>query len=289
MELKAYNLTFLGKTEKERELDFCIHGKVSFIIDGVELSDDTDWCVSASAFRFLHSLFENHFMGAEEFMIPHCGHFMVPSSDRKTVVIMGCNLGIDFNIIHEGDLIKVQTENNEEYSVSFNDYRNAVLAYADQITDFYKSNPPRKINDAFDKDVFGLFVADWNSLYSKAKENNGNSTFCAISFKDYDCCTENDICGVGVDGISLKSFDFINFRECAYNFRQTEGGNGNCVGERDITDLSFTFYTSPKPIMIKFLEKNKIHELLSKNNTQKRFMNFQKQIIDLGYTTRDLS
>ncbi len=30
MELKAYNLTFLGKTEKERELDFCIHGKVDW-------------------------------------------------------------------------------------------------------------------------------------------------------------------------------------------------------------------------------------------------------------------
>lgn len=175
MELKAYNLSFLGETEKERERDYCIHGSVSFIIDGVELSDDTDWCVSASAFRFLHSLFENHFMGSEQFLIPHCGHYMVPSSDGKTVEIYGCNLGIDFNIIHDGDLIKVQTEDKKEYSVSFDDYRDAVLSYADQITDFYRSNPPRRLDDAFDKEVFSLFVSNWNSLYSKAKVPNNDS------------------------------------------------------------------------------------------------------------------
>ena len=263
---------------------------MSFIIDGVELSDDNTWCVSASAFRFLQSLFENHFMGSEKFLIPHCGHFMVPSSDRKTVEIFGCDSGIDFNIIHDGNLIKVQTEDKKEYSVSFDNYRDAVLTYADQITDFCRSNPPREIDDAFDKDMLSIFESSWNSLYSKAKEHPiENDAFCAISFEDYDCCTENDILGVGANGISLKSFDFINFRECAYNFKQTEGGSGKCVGERDITDLSFTFYTSPKPIMIKFLEKSKIHEFLSKNNAKKRFMHFQKQIIDLGYTTWDLS
>lgn len=124
------------------------------------------------------------------------------------------------------------------------------------------------------------------SMDSKAKTDIIDNS---IYFEDYNRCSENDILGVDANGIALKSFDFINFRECAYNFKQIEGGSGNCVGDIDITDLSITFYTFPKPIMIKFLKASKIHELLTKNNAVKRFMSFQKQIIDLGYTTRDFS
>ena len=126
-------------------------------------------------------------------------------------------------------------------------------------------------------------------LCKRVHEEFGGASFSNISFNRYDCCTENDIVEVSSEGIYLKTYGFIDFKECTTNFLQIEGGKGNGVGERDITDLSFTFYTSPRPIMIKFLEKSKLYEFLSKNNSRKRFMIFQKQINDLGYTTWDLS
>jgi len=254
------------------------------------LSDDTEWCVSASVYRFLHTLFENHFMGAEEFLIPCCGHTMIPSEDKMSVSIIGCNNGIDFNIIHEEENIAIITANNAEYRIPFADYKNAVISFAKQVMDFYKSNPPREFEDNFDKDGYSAFVTEWYSLYDKAVALSDDiPKVKAITFEDYDCCTENEIMGISKEGISLKSFQFINFKECAYNFKQTEGGSGKCVGEREIADLSFTFYTSPKPIMIKFIEKSRFIEFISKKNTISRFHKLQKEIVDYGYSTWDMT
>lgn len=290
MVLYAQDMFFRGATEKEKTYDCCIHGKVIFKIGESLLSDEKEWCVSASAYRFLHTLFENHFMGAEDFLIPCCGHTMIPSEDQDSVNIIGCNNGIDFNIIHKQENIIIVTADNTEYQVPFADYKNAVISFAKQVMDFYKSNPPREFEDDFDKDGYSSFVTEWYALYDKAVAlTNDIPKINVITFEDYDCCSENDIMGISKEGISLNSFRFVNFKECAYNFKQTEGGSGKCVGEREITDLSFTFYTSPKPIVIKFIEKNKIIEFISKENTISRFHKLQKQILEYGYSTRDMS
>ncbi len=108
-----------------------------------------------------------------------------------------------------------------------------------------------------------------------------------FTFGDYNACTEQEIVSITPEGISLKTFGFISFQECACNYQQAEGGSGHCVGERGI--LSFTFYTSPKPVMIKFIPKNRFLELIAKENTLTRFHNLQKQLLYYGYTTRDIS
>lgn len=290
MELYAQDMFFRGDTKKEQAYDCCIHGKVIFKIGDKLLSDDTVWCVSASAYRFLHTLFENHFMGAEDFLIPCCGQTMISSEDETSVIIFGCSNGIDFDIIHKQENIVIVTADNTEYLVPFAEYKNAVLSFAKQVMNFYKSNPPREFEDDFDKDGYRAFVTEWYSLYDKAVAlTNGIPQINPITFEDYDACTENEIMGINKEGISLQPFRFINFKECAYNFKQTEGGSGKCVGEHEITDLSFTFYTSPKPIMIKFIEKSKFIESISKKNTIYRFHKLQKQILEYGYCTRDMS
>ena len=155
--------------------------------------------------------------------------------------------------------------------------------------DFYKSNPPREFENDFDKDGYSSFVTEWYGLYDKAVAlANDVPKINAITFEDYDCFSENDIMGISKEGISLNPFRFVNFKECAYNFKQIGGGSGKCVGERKITDLSFVFYTSPKPVMIKFIEKNKFIEFITKENTISRFHKLQKQIVKYGYTTRDM-
>lgn len=289
MELYASELFFRGNHEKERVYDYCIHGKVILKIGSQFLSDETEWCVSASAFRFLQTLFENHFMGEEQFLIPCCGHTMVPFEDGKTVRIYGCSNGIDFDVIHEGESVTLVTADGTEYHVPFDDYKQAVRSFARQVMDFYQENPPRRFEDDYDADGFSAFVAHWHSLYDRAMAHEGYVSIPPISFEDYDAFTDNEILNVSETGISLKSFRFINFKECAYNFKITNGGSGKCVGEREIEDLSFTFYTSPKPIMIKFIPKNRLSEFLSKMNTVSRFHKLHKQLIQYGYSTRDMT
>lgn len=289
MELYATNMFFRGDTQREKVYDTCIHGEVIFKIDDQSLSDDSQWCVSASALRFLHSIFENHFMGEEQFLIPCCGHMIIPSDDGKKVQIYGCSSGIDFNIIHDGENVMVVTAAGREYQVLFEDYKQAVLTFARQIMDFYQNNPPRAFEDDDDANGFGAFVSQFHSLYDSALAADCKNLAPSFSLEDYDACTENEIVSINETGISLKTFRFINFNECAYNFKITNGGSGRCVGEREIEDLSFTFYTSPKPIMIKFLPKNRLSEFLSKMNTVSRFHKLHRLLIQYGYSTLDLS
>ncbi len=293
MELYATDFHFMGDTPKAQNYDYCVHGKVVCKIEGCNISnDDLDWCVSASAYRFLRSLFENHFMGAEEQMIPCCGHFLIPSQDKTSVIISGCPNGIDFDIIHEDNNIIIRTQDAITYTVTFEDYKAAVLSYAKQIENFYHQNPPRQFEDKFDQDGFSSFCNEWYSLTDKATDlGDCIPKIPTVVFDDYDSYTENEIAGISPNGISLKNMRFINFRECAYNFQQIHGRKGTCVAERDITGTnpSFGFYTAPKTTHIFFLPKSRLKEFFAKKNITQRFHDLQNMIESFGYSTYDLS
>ena len=109
-------------------------------------------------------------------------------------------------------------------------------------------------------------------------------------FSDYEAYTENEIAGIASKGISLRNGMFIDFSVCAKKFKAVNPqSSGKCVGERDITDWSFTFYADPKPIMIKFLPRNKLIEFISPNNTRRRFHSLQFKINDSDYVTYDMT
>ena len=168
MELYATDLHFLGDNSKMQAYDDCVHGKVVFKIDGCILSNDnSDWCLSASAYRFLRSLFENHFSRAEEHMIPCCGAFYA-SQDKTSVTVVGCSNGIDFDITHQDDNIIIRAQDGIAYTSPFEDYKAAVLSYAKQIEDFYHQNPPRQFKDQIDKDGFEAFCNEWKTLKDRA-------------------------------------------------------------------------------------------------------------------------
>lgn len=107
-------------------------------------------------------------------------------------------------------------------------------------------------------------------------------------FTDYESYTENEIAEISAKGIALRNGGSIDFAECSETFRIIRSIEGSkCVGERDISDFSFTFYTCPKPTMIKFIEKNAFIEFFSKRNARQRFYELQKIIIEFGYKTYD--
>ena len=85
IQLTATNLYYIGNTDSDKRRDYCVHGHVLFMIDDTVIEDGDDWCTSASALRFMRSVLGNHFSGAEEHMIPCCGHFMIPADDGKSV------------------------------------------------------------------------------------------------------------------------------------------------------------------------------------------------------------
>lgn len=170
MELYAHNMHFLGDTENDRAYDACVHGKIIFSIGGKSLSGDGDRCVSASSYRFLHTLFSDHVSGDEEFLIPCCGHMMIPSDDKTAVIIIGCNNGIDFDVTHLPNEVSIKTADVESFSLPFAEYRDAVLSFADQVEEFYKNSPPRRFYDDHDRDGYEAFRAEWDSLRERAKK-----------------------------------------------------------------------------------------------------------------------
>ena len=269
MKLYARDIHFLGSTEKEKRHDCCAHGQIVFEIDGKNLSDDSEWCVSASAYRFLQTLYKNHFTGAEDFLIPCCGHTLIPSDDKKTVTIVGCDTGLDFDVVHENGNVII----GGEYTVPFEDYKSAVLSFAKEVGDFYKENPLRNLEDDFEKDGIEAFFTEFSFLYNNA----AGTPDMILFFDDYDCYSEDCISGITEDGISLSPYGFINFRECSYNFGKLAGGDGKCVGTKESDNFTFNFYTSKKPTVITFV--NKFAKLRSDK--------FYRQILKYGYYMKE--
>lgn len=92
----------------------------------------------------------------------------------------------------------------------------------------------------------------------------------------------------GVTLLSTKDKIYINFDDCVKNFSLEHGKEiRKCVATRDITTLSFTFYTQPKLNVI--FKKNFFKDLIAKKSALSKFLNMQKAIVEVGYTSYDIS
>lgn len=101
----------------------------------------------------------------------------------------------------------------------------------------------------------------------------------------------HNVIDVTKEGITLESARkkiFISFDECVKNFSLEKGkAFGKCVATRDITTLSFTFYTQPKTNVV--FRRNFFKDLIAKKSAVSKFLDMQKSIIEVGYTSYDLS
>lgn len=289
--LRLSNLHWLGDTPEEQQQDLCLHGHVLLKFDEDIISDE-EWCVSAAALRFMRSVFSNYFMGEEQHMLPCCGYFMIATDDNQSVDIYGCCNGVDFDVLHDGKHIIIKTDDSKTYRYSFCEYRDIVVAFANEVEQFFINSPERIVaNVEPEKSGFSAFRNEWFRLKDKIKLATPDSIENVhIDYSDYISITEKDILKISSAGISYTG-GFINFRECAYYFKDEHGGDGKCVGERDITcsNPCFIFYTAPLTIHMFFIPKGKFAELFSKIPIYQRFHNLQKQLNHYGYTTRDLS
>lgn len=101
----------------------------------------------------------------------------------------------------------------------------------------------------------------------------------------------HNVIDVTKEGITLKSARekiYINFDDCVKNFSLEKGKEFcNCVATRDITTLSFTFYTQPKINVV--FKKNLFKNLIAGKSAVSKFFDLQKAIVEVGYTSYDLS
>ena len=282
--LTLQNPTFLG-SPKEQQQDLCLHGEVTLKINDILLSDQGDYCVSVSALRFLHSIFSNHYQGNQEHIIPHCGHFAYFTDDNHQLEFGSCGLGVDFDVIHKDGDIFIQA-NNSEFHISFKEYKKAVLKFAEQVESFYRESPERIITSDFDKEINEAFWNEWYELKEKAKasETDGYKS-PEVYFDDYISISDKDIFIVTSHGISLKDGGYISFKDCCINYRNTHGGENNCVGEADTTGSAKTlaFYTAPQTTHIHFVPEGKIKEKFIIKNAEYRFRALKKKIEQFGY------
>ena len=100
----------------------------------------------------------------------------------------------------------------------------------------------------------------------------------------------HNVIDVTKEGITLESGRekiYINFDDCIKNFSLEKGKEFcKCVATRDITTLSFTFYTQPKTNVV---FKRSFKDLITGKTAKSKFFAMQKAIAKVGYTSYDLS
>lgn len=147
---------------KDDPKDLCLHGHLSVRIGDIILEDHGT--VSATALYLLKTITEDKIMQKHEIqMIPCCGHFMIANDDLSEVSISGCDKGTDWSTIHENNDIKIILADGTSVFVPFDEYREEVFNFADQIEAFYNSCTPKELpENEFDRNGYLAFWNEWN-------------------------------------------------------------------------------------------------------------------------------
>lgn len=154
--------------------DQCAHGRVLFQINYTTFvrPDDGLWTVSASALYLLRTLSEDHTtenpVAEGNFLFPCCGFNVWPGGKRFKVLCMGCDTGIDVEIVHHQDIVTVKSPAGAEI-VSKVEWNEAVLGFVNSVQDFYRASTPKvAIEDEYDKQGWSGFWQEWAERYQLA-------------------------------------------------------------------------------------------------------------------------
>lgn len=148
--------------------DLCLHGHVTVQIGKTVM--EYDGTVSATALYLLKTLTEDKIMSKGDLqMVPCCGHFLIANADLSKVTISGCDNGLDWSVVHQGDGVRLILPSGEETWVSLRDYRQQALRFADKVKCYYDSCLPKKIpEDEFDRNGYIAFWNEWRRRYAAA-------------------------------------------------------------------------------------------------------------------------
>lgn len=144
--------------------DLCLHGDAVAQI-GDETLEYNNATISAGALYLLRSLKEDHFIEEKNHFFPCCGFSMYAGDDGNTVDIVGCDNGVDWNVIHEGDIVKLITSTNKTTIVPIEEYKKVVLNFAEAIEEFYNKCTSKILpEDEIDREGYLAFWNEWKGL-----------------------------------------------------------------------------------------------------------------------------
>ncbi len=148
--------------------DLCSHG-VLFLRIGDEILSDLksdSWTLSATGLYLLRTLkMDYNIEDFGNYLVPCCGHLLIPDDNKDYVSISGCNEGLDWNIKHENGNVKFTSEKGAVGKISFEQYKNMILDFTDEIESFYGDPNEKEVpNDEFDQNGFQQFWAEWTEL-----------------------------------------------------------------------------------------------------------------------------
>lgn len=169
--LEPKEMTWI-KGQEDDPNDLCAHGKVHFEIDGKVLVNENDgeWTISASALYLLRTL-ESDYMKDEplfEHVFPCCGFNMYDIEDKEDVIISGCPSGINFEIIHDENKIKIMFDSFEPFVISQENWREAVVRFSESVMNFYLESSPKTPYSEMEKKGFDKFMSEWKRRHEAA-------------------------------------------------------------------------------------------------------------------------
>lgn len=174
--LIAHNLTWIEGSVDD-PLDQCAHGRIEFTVDGHPLVAvySGEWTLSAAALYLLRSITDDHTpekpISEGNFLFPCCGFNVWECEQRYPVMAMGCNTGVDVWIEHHDGLVLLSTD-GLSLSVSEGDWRRAVVAFVDQIEQFYAACRPKvDLDVAEDREGWAAFWKEWRARANAARNS----------------------------------------------------------------------------------------------------------------------
>ena len=171
--LKISNLHWLA-TGKEVLDDLCAHGSVEFAVNNTTFltPPDNDLTVSATALFLLRTLEKSHTPSASvcehNMLFAHCGHSMW--YDDGNFSLTGCNKWFDPQVLRHADLITITGGSGQEETVTAEEWKNAVYAFADEVKAFYaKANQKNIPKENFEKAGYEFFWKEWEMMRTNSK------------------------------------------------------------------------------------------------------------------------
>lgn len=162
--LRANNLRWINGPADD-PTDLCAHTDIEFAINGDSLLDATagaNLTASAAALFLLRTLERSHTRDdpVAEHLFPCCGFTMYEQSDSADVFVMGCGNGANFDVIRTAPGVSVRAADGRDWSVSTEEWRTAVFAFADQVAAFYEACAPKQPSDE-DAPGWRAFQSEW--------------------------------------------------------------------------------------------------------------------------------
>ena len=178
-EIKILRQHWIKDDGLDDKADLCSHGELYLKIGDEVLSDSESdsWCLSASGLYLLRTLKQDYSVGDfDNYLVPCCGHFMIPNDEKDYVLIFGCNNGIDWNVRHENKMIELTTEKGNKTKIPIEFYINQIIDFTDLVEQFYGNPNEKEVpKDDFDQNGFRQFWTEWKNLKAEFKKTAHNN------------------------------------------------------------------------------------------------------------------